>query len=147
MASLLQLFSLFFPCLLIYTASSNQIPKHYIVYMGSSSEVNDEAAESDHLQLLSTVIPRQDSGRISLIHHYNHALRGFSAMLTENEASELAGHDGVVSLFPDSVLQLHTTRSWDFLEGQSRPRFSHGSYQHKSSYDVIIGMIDGGTLP
>ncbi|KAK6289883.1 hypothetical protein POUND7_001424 [Theobroma cacao] len=147
MASLLQLFSLFFPCLLIYTASSNQIPKHYIVYMGSSSEVNDEAAESDHLQLLSTVIPRQDSGRISLIHHYNHALRGFSAMLTENEASELAGHDGVVSLFPDSVLQLHTTRSWDFLEGQSRPRFSHGSYQHKSSYDVIIGMIDGGIWP
>lgn len=60
-----------------------------------------------------------------------------------------AGRDGVVSVFPDSVLQLHTTRSWDFLEGNSKAklkRMRHGSYlHHKSSYDVIIGMIDGGT--
>ncbi|XP_022767949.1 CO(2)-response secreted protease-like [Durio zibethinus] len=147
MASLLQLCSLFLTCLLICSASSNQTPKHYVVYMGSSSEENNEAAESDHLQLLTSVIPREDKERISLINHYNHAFRGFSAMLTEDEASDLSGRDGIVSVFPDSVLLLHTTRSWDFLEGKSSARFRHRSYQHKSSYDVIIGMIDGGIWP
>ncbi|XVE90723.1 hypothetical protein DITRI_Ditri20bG0100200 [Diplodiscus trichospermus] len=151
MASLLQLiiFSFFLPCLLICSVSSNQTPKHYVVYMGSSSEQNTEAAESDHLQLLSTVIPRHDRERISLINHYNHAFRGFSAMLTENEASELSRRDGIVSVFPDSNLQLQTTRSWDFLEGKSEAKLWNGWYHqhHNSSYDVIIGIIDGGIWP
>ena len=33
-----------------------------------------------------------ESERISLIRHYSHAFKGFSAMLTENEASVLAGN-------------------------------------------------------
>ncbi|XVE95758.1 hypothetical protein REPUB_Repub02eG0127200 [Reevesia pubescens] len=149
MASLLQLFSVFLPCLLICSASSNQTPKHYVVYMGSSSEEKSEGAESDHVQLLSTVIPRQERERIFIINQYNHAFKGFSAMLTQNEASELSRRDGIVSVFPDSILQLHTTRSWDFIEGLSKPKFRHAatSYNHKSSYDVIIGMIDGGIWP
>jgi hypothetical protein len=42
-----------------------------------------------------------ESERISLIHHYSHAFKGFSAMLTENEASVLAGNTLV--LFPCSI--------------------------------------------
>ncbi|KAG4164240.1 hypothetical protein ERO13_A13G000100v2 [Gossypium hirsutum] len=140
MSCLLQLLSFF---LIISSATSIQTPKHYVVYMGSSA---GETAESDHLQLLSTVIPREERERISITNHYNHALRGFSAMLTDDEASELSGRDGVVSVFPDSILQLHTTRSWDFLDDNSNPKLNRGSYlqPHKSSYDVIIGMIDTG---
>ncbi|KAA3454190.1 CO(2)-response secreted protease-like [Gossypium australe] len=144
MSCLLQLLSFF---LIISSATSIQTPKHYVVYMGSSA---GETAEPDHLQLLSTVIPREERERISITNHYNHALRGFSAMLTDDEASELSaselsGRDGVVSVFPDSILQLHTTRSWDFLDENSNPKLNHGSYlPHKSNYDVIIGMIDTG---
>ncbi|KAK8532057.1 hypothetical protein V6N12_053508 [Hibiscus sabdariffa] len=138
MASVLQLLSVSLVChLLITCCSSDQTPKHYVVYMGSS---DGETAESEHLQLLSTVIPRADSERIYLTNHYNHAFTGFSAMLTDTEASELS----------DPILQLHTTRSWDFLDGKSNPKLKGGSYPyppHKSNYDVIIGMIDGGIWP
>ncbi|KAK8611350.1 hypothetical protein V6N13_131404 [Hibiscus sabdariffa] len=148
MASVLQLLSVSLVChLLITCCSSDQTPKHYVVYMGSS---DGETAESEHLQLLSTVIPRADSERIYLTNHYNHAFTGFSAMLTDTEASELSGREGIVSVFEDPILQLHTTRSWDFLDGKSNPKLKGGSYPyppHKSNYDVIIGMIDGGIWP
>lgn len=54
-----------------------------------------------------------------------------------------AEHEKVVKVFPDRILQLHTTRSWDFLEAQS----GLGSERaHKrASSDIIIGLIDTGT--
>ncbi|KAF5736682.1 hypothetical protein HS088_TW14G00832 [Tripterygium wilfordii] len=112
--------------------------------MGSSSDGNSDASE--HLELLSSIIPSHESERISLIHHFRYAFKGFSAILTEKEASLLSGHDGIVSIFPDPILQLHTTRSWDFLEAESGVRFSHNHQQHVSS-DVIIGIIDTGIWP
>lgn len=55
-----------------------------------------------------------------------------------------AGHEKVVSVFPDLVLQLHTTRSWDFLEVGSSER-TRSRYHHPSN-DVIVGIIDTGKL-
>lgn len=55
-----------------------------------------------------------------------------------------AGHPDIVSVFPDSVLQLHTTRSWDFLETERRILRASATYNKHVSSDVIIGMIDTG---
>ncbi|KAG6783262.1 hypothetical protein POTOM_012707 [Populus tomentosa] len=55
------------------------------------------------------------------------------------------GHDGIVSIFRDPILQLHTTRSWDFLEAASGMQYKHK--QPSMSSDVIIGMIDTGIWP
>ncbi|XP_010251788.1 PREDICTED: CO(2)-response secreted protease-like [Nelumbo nucifera] len=136
--------------LLLYGTTAAQKPQSYIVYMGSSSKSNGEsdtepAAELAHLQLLSSIIPSEESQRLSLIHSYNHAIKGFSAMLTEKEASSLSGHEKVVSVFPDPVLQLHTTRSWDFLDSESGIR--SGIKYPQASSDVIIGIIDTGIWP
>lgn len=53
----------------------------------------------------------------------------------------------MVSVFPDPVLELHTTRSWDFLESDLGMKpYSYGTpklHQHSSS-DIIIGVIDTG---
>ncbi|KAJ4720463.1 Subtilisin-like protease [Melia azedarach] len=156
-SSLLQLLPFLIICLqylLVFvgsTTSSNEIiPKSYVVYMGSSSRSNLNI-ELAHLQLLSSIIPSEESRRISLIHHYKHAFRGFSAMLTEKEASILSEHDGVVSVFPDPVYELHTTRSWDFLEDAAtakpgRSTFVNRRYQ-KAASDIIIGVIDTGVWP
>jgi hypothetical protein len=57
----------------------------------------------------------------------------------------LAGHERVVSVFKDRALQLHTTRSWDFLEVQSGLR--SGRLGRRASGDVIIGIIDTGVWP
>jgi len=56
------------------------------------------------------------------------------------------GNDGVVSVFEDPILELHTTRSWDFLESDLGMR-PHGILKHHqhSSNDIIIGVIDTGT--
>jgi len=51
----------------------------------------------------------------------------------------------VVSVFQDPILQLHTTRSWDFLESDLGMR-PHDILKHQhSSNDIIIGVIDTGT--
>ncbi|PON69886.1 Subtilase [Trema orientale] len=130
--------------------ASDQIPKHYVIYMGapnpSISNGNEGAAELAHLQLLSSIVPRHGSERISVIHNYHHAFRGFSAMLTENEASLLSDHSDVVSVFPDAMLQLQTTRSWDFIEGKGGRLSKWGLDKHVSS-DIIIGIVDSGIWP
>ncbi|OVA13808.1 Peptidase S8/S53 domain [Macleaya cordata] len=55
-------------------------------------------------------------------------------------------HDEIVSIFADPTLQLHTTRSWDFLDTESGIRSKH-RYPHVSGEDVIIGVIDTGIWP
>ncbi|CAN4111372.1 unnamed protein product [Withania somnifera] len=130
-------------------ASNDQTPKSYIVYMGSPLNNNGdpvEISELTHLQMLSSIIPSEESERISLKHSYHHAYRGFCALLTRQEATLLSGHEEVVSVFPDPILELHTTRSWDFL---GLPSY-HSSYHynhHSSNYDVIVGVIDTGIWP
>ncbi|XAR58180.1 Tripeptidyl-peptidase II [Bertholletia excelsa] len=136
--------------LMISPIASNPTPQRYVVYMGSTSSNGDggDATDAAHLELLSSVIPSEDHERLSLIYSYNHAFKGFSAMLTQKEASILSARDEVVSIFPDPLLQLHTTRSWDFLDSESGIESSSRIYQqlHVSS-DIIIGMIDTGIWP
>lgn len=46
--------------------------------------------------------------------------------------------DGVVRVIPNHMMQLHTTRSWDFLG------FSQSSVGPNLEGDVVIGLIDTG---
>ncbi|KEH19206.1 subtilisin-like serine protease [Medicago truncatula] len=135
--------------LICNTTIADQITKPYVVYMGNNiNGEDDQIPESVHIELLSSIIPSEESERIKLIHHYNHAFSGFSAMLTQSEASALSGHDGVVSVFPDPILELHTTRSWDFLDSDlgMKPSTNVLTHQH-SSNDIIIALIDTGIWP
>ncbi|KAF6165587.1 hypothetical protein GIB67_029918 [Kingdonia uniflora] len=54
-------------------------------------------------------------------------------------------HNDVISIFPDPILQLHTTRSWDFLASESGTGSDHRSPPVSS--DIIIGIIDTGIWP
>ncbi|CAA0831065.1 CO(2)-response secreted protease [Striga hermonthica] len=62
---------------------------------------------------------------------------------------------GVVSGFPDSGLQLHTTHSWDFLLAQDHafqaipPSVSppYASNFSAGAYETIIGLLDSGIWP
>ncbi|KAL8159645.1 hypothetical protein V2J09_001182 [Rumex salicifolius] len=135
--------------LLSSLSASDDSAKSYIVYMGGSNGEEDiKVAESAHLHFLSSVISRENGKRVKLGHVFYHAFRGFSAMLTDKEASLISGNEGVVSVFPDRKLKLHTTRSWDFLaEEEGIPSF-HQYYQSFSTADdVIIGVIDTGIIP
>ena len=53
-----------------------------------------------------------------------------------------AGMEGVVSVFPSRTLQLHTTRSWNFMG------FTEDIKRNQAvESDVIIGVIDTGIWP
>ncbi|WOK94661.1 CO(2)-response secreted protease-like isoform X2 [Canna indica] len=145
MAKILQ-FLFFVLASLSFCVTSNQVAEPYVVYMGSTLQGGDhETLQTTHLQMLSSVIPSGEEERVSLMQSYHYAFKGFSARLTETEAALLSGYDEVVSVFPDQMLQLHTTRSWDFLDVES----DIGSHRlrHKASNDVIIGIIDSGIWP
>ncbi|KAE8736156.1 putative Basic-leucine zipper transcription factor family protein [Hibiscus syriacus] len=57
----------------------------------------------------------------------------FAVLLSAEEANSIAESPGVVSVFPDPVLELHTTRSWDFLKKIIGAR----SYGESLQRDVI----------
>jgi hypothetical protein len=72
-------------------------------------------------------------------------LSGFAARLSKDEANSIAQQSGVVSVFPNPTLKLHTTRSWDFLKLQTHIKLD-STFSNSSSSDVIIGMLDSGSL-
>ncbi|KAK2983376.1 hypothetical protein RJ640_020816, partial [Escallonia rubra] len=103
----------------------------------------------DHTQLLRSLL-RRKSNRVVRV--YKHGFSGFAARLSEKEAQAIAQKPGVVSVFPDKVLKLHTTRSWHFLEDQTDGqvfKFSSGSDSDAKSAgsDTIIGFLDTGIWP
>lgn len=115
----------------------------YIVYMGSSRDSERDFIVSSHVELLSSVLGSDEDAHLSLVYSYSHAFTGFSAVMSKEQATAISEKVGVVSVFPDPVLQLHTTRSWDFLQtesGLSAPTYT-------TTGDSIIGMIDTGVWP
>ncbi|XP_062196653.1 CO(2)-response secreted protease-like [Phragmites australis] len=132
----------------LLSAEPDHTKESYVVYMGSPSGGgggDPEEVQATHLQMMSSIVPSDEQGRVALRQSYYHAFEGFAADLTEKEAAALSGHERVVSVFRDSPLQLHTTRSWDFLEVQSGLR--SGRLGRRASGDVIIGIVDTGVWP
>lgn len=86
----------------------------------------------------------------SVVQTYSNGFAGFAARLSEDEAKSIAQKPGVVSVFPDPVLQLHTTRSWDFLKYQTDLKIdstpSSPSDSSSTGADTIIGILDTGKL-
>ncbi|KAL5220226.1 hypothetical protein ABZP36_024939 [Zizania latifolia] len=134
------------------SAEPDQTRESYVVYMGGGGgggggQVEAEAVRAKHMEMLtSVVVPGGEQGRVvALTQSYHHAFEGFAAELTEKEAAALSGHERVVSVFRDRALELHTTRSWDFLDVQSGLRSDR--LGRRASGDVIIGIVDTGVWP
>ncbi|KAH7512170.1 hypothetical protein FEM48_Zijuj12G0062100 [Ziziphus jujuba var. spinosa] len=123
--------------------------KHYIVFMGQHSYPDSESVISSNHELLSSVVGSINEAKKVAVHHYTKSFRGFSAMLTPEQANKLSKSSSVVSIFESTVHRLHTTRSWDFLVNdygsqQTKQLFETDSKQHD---DVIIGHFDSGVWP
>lgn len=65
--------------------------------------------------------------------------------MSKNEANSIAQQPGVVSVFPDHIMKLHTTRSWDFLKSLPHIEVDNKLSNSSSSSDIIIGMLDTGS--
>ncbi|GMP74054.1 hypothetical protein CsSME_00031587 [Camellia sinensis var. sinensis] len=153
--------------ILYLSASSSSSAQHYeqpqprqvyIVYFGEhSGEKTTHEIEDDHHSYLFSVKGSKEEAKASLIYSYKNVINGFSALLTQDEASKLSEMKGVVSVFRSHPKKhrLHTTRSWDFISlleagnGEANHPYPYEELLHKASYgkDVIVGMIDSGIWP
>ncbi|OAY82290.1 Subtilisin-like protease SBT3.3 [Ananas comosus] len=88
----------------------------------------------------------ESQAREALVYSYKHSFSGFAALLNSTQATTLSNMEGVISVFRSKVLQLHTTRSWDFMglaldTGEATP------LQLKYGDDVVVGIFDTGIWP
>ncbi|KAK9727173.1 hypothetical protein RND81_05G263300 [Saponaria officinalis] len=107
--------------------------------MGSIS--NEYSALSQHISVLQKVVVGR-SAEETIIRSYKRSFNGFAARLKVKEYENLKSLKEVVSVFPSRMLQLQTTRSWDYL-GLPQPT----PEQLNAESDVIIGVIDSGIWP
>ncbi|KAI9161697.1 hypothetical protein LWI28_019847 [Acer negundo] len=126
-------------CLLFFVAffakCHSQEKKVHVVYMGEKLRGNINA-ESVHHSMLESILGSAEAAQESLVYSYGRSFNGFAAKLSDEEAAGFSGMEGVVSVLPNTILKLHTTRSWDFMGfNQSPVAGQHGG-------DVIIGMMD-----
>jgi len=79
-----------------------------------------------------------------MIYTYNTLIHGFSTRLTPQEAESLQKQPGVLSVLPETVYQLHTTRSPLFLGLEKSESLLPAS---ASVSEVTIGVLDTGVWP
>ncbi|KAK8544380.1 hypothetical protein V6N13_056162 [Hibiscus sabdariffa] len=119
-------------CISISSTSVEEDRKIYIAYLGSLPD-GDYIPTSHHFTLLQALF-KQSSAENYLIRSYRRSFNGF--------AKKLASFKGVVSVFPNKVYHLQTTRSWDFMG------FNQTAKRNATAEsNVIIGAIDTGIWP
>ncbi|KAL6005540.1 hypothetical protein ACLOJK_006107 [Asimina triloba] len=131
--------------LILRTGSYRGGDKHeelviYVVYMGDAPE--EGMSMASHHAMLGHVLGSPSKAKDSLVYSYGKSFNGFAAKLSDDEAARFSGMDGVVSVMPNTKLQLHTTRSWDFM-GFPLNRSTHPAHEG----DIIVGLLDSGIWP
>ncbi|KAL8141416.1 hypothetical protein V2J09_007437 [Rumex salicifolius] len=115
----------------------------YIVYMGSLPNDVSYSPSSHHLKILRSVLDQgSTSAENYMIRSYYNSFNGFVAKITETEKQRLSDLEDVVSVFPDGIMKVQTTRSWDFMgfpESVKRNKMEES--------DIIIGVLDTGIWP
>ncbi|CAF1997607.1 unnamed protein product [Brassica oleracea] len=113
----------------------------YIAYMGALPEKASYSPMSHHQNILQEVI-ELSSVEDSLVRSYGRSFNGFAAKLTESERDKLAGMEGVVSVFPDTLYKPLTTRSYEFMGLGDKSK-----HVPNIETDIIVGVIDHGIWP
>ncbi|XP_024517215.1 subtilisin-like protease SBT4.12 isoform X2 [Selaginella moellendorffii] len=117
----------------------------YIVYLGGKGSRHSLQLVHRHGKILDSVTSSEVESP-EIVYSYKHGFDGFAARMTPKQAKAIAGMRDVVSVFPSKTLQLHTTRSWEFLETFSTGR-SYSRRRLGEGADVIVGVMDTGIWP
>ncbi|KAK7328809.1 hypothetical protein VNO77_22933 [Canavalia gladiata] len=136
-------------CCCCLFASSNVAKKTFIIHMKQHTKPSIYPTHHDwytaSLQSLST---STDSD--PLLYSYTNAYSGFAASLDDAQVQELLRSDAVLGVYEDTLYQLHTTRTPQFLglETQTGLWEGHSTQDlNQASHDVIIGVLDTGVWP
>lgn len=120
----------------------------YIVQMNNhqkpTSYITHHEWYADSLQSLASTTPD------AILYTYTNAYHGFSASLDPDQVEALRQSDSVLGVYEDTVYQLHTTRTPEFLgiENELGLWSGHTPQQlNAAAHDVIIGVLDTGVWP
>ncbi|KAI4321066.1 hypothetical protein MLD38_034487 [Melastoma candidum] len=114
--------------------------KTYIVHMDRR---NMPAAFADHTKWYGSSL-KSVSEEAEFLYTYKSALHGFSTRLTPEEAELLVAKEGILSVTPEVVYELHTTRTPEFLGLAKSDAVLPSSV---SESEVILGVLDTGAWP
>ncbi|KZV51893.1 hypothetical protein F511_09157 [Dorcoceras hygrometricum] len=139
---------------ILASCTSETTKKTYIVHMDKWAKPEKF---TDHIQWYSSLIYSVASRTTGtgdenshfenrVIYNYQTAFHGVAALLSEEEVKKLQEEDGVVAVFPETVYQLHTTRSPVFLGLEHEDSTSIWS-DVLSDHDVVVGVLDTGIWP
>ncbi|KAJ8769982.1 hypothetical protein K2173_009064 [Erythroxylum novogranatense] len=134
------------------------VKKSYIVYLGAHehsrygrqvTDSHQERATNSHHEFLASFLKSTEKAKEAIIYSYNKHINGFSALLEEEEAAQIAQHPNVVSVFPSRGKKLHTTHSWEFLNQEKNGVIHAKALMNRARYgeDVIIANLDTGVWP
>ncbi|KAI4314687.1 hypothetical protein L6164_027573 [Bauhinia variegata] len=142
--------SIFYLFLLVIVAETSFCfsAKVYVVYMGSNTgEEPDDILKQNHQMLTIVHGGSIEQAQASHVYSYKHGFRGFAAKLTDEQAAQISKMPGVVSVFPNSKRNLHTTHSWDFMGLLDDETMEILGYSTKNQANIIVGFIDTGIWP
>ncbi|XP_021730191.1 subtilisin-like protease SBT1.3 [Chenopodium quinoa] len=133
--------------LLCFNFVASTTKKTYIIQMDNSAMPLVFTNHFDwYSSKIGSIVADNDVEDSRVIYNYQHAFHGLAAQLTEEEASRLGRDHGVVALFPETMYQLHTTRSPMFL-GLDREEVVIDKARAQGNYDVVVGVLDTGIWP
>ncbi|PWA35410.1 peptidase S8, subtilisin-related protein [Artemisia annua] len=118
----------------------------YIVQLSSPRD-HTFAQNEDLESWYSTFLPKinlDSEKKPQMVYAYRNVLKGFAAKLTIEQVKEMKEKDGVISVWPQRVLSLHTTHTPNFLGLQLDLGIWRGSNYGKG---IIIGVLDTGITP
>ncbi|XP_065866889.1 subtilisin-like protease SBT1.4 [Euphorbia lathyris] len=128
---------------LSFSLRSSHRPQTFIVHVSKSHKPTLFSSHHDWYSfILKSLPPSPHTPKI--LYTYTRATNGFSAHLSSDQASSLLRHSGIISVIPDEIRRLHTTRTPHFLGLSSGyGLWPNGAYGE----DIIIGVLDTGIWP
>ncbi|BAD53012.1 subtilisin-like serine proteinase [Oryza sativa Japonica Group] len=141
-----RLVSLLLLCFWMLFIRAHGSRKLYIAYLGDRKHARPDDVVASHHDTLSSVLGSKDESLSSIIYNYKHGFSGFAAMLTAEQAEQLAELPEVISVQRSRRYRTATTRSWDFL-GLDYQKPSELLRRSNHGQEIIIGIIDTGIWP
>ncbi|KAJ0240939.1 Subtilisin-like protease [Hirschfeldia incana] len=129
-----------------FLARANAVRKVHIVYLGEKQHDDPEFVTESHHQMLWSLLGSKEDAHDSMVYSYRHGFSGFAAKLTKSQAKQIADLPEVVHVTPNSVYELATTRTWDYL-GLSAATPKNLLNDSNMGEEVIIGVVDSGVWP
>ncbi|KAG8371769.1 hypothetical protein BUALT_Bualt13G0122700 [Buddleja alternifolia] len=112
----------------------------YIVYLGHSRGHDPFLTSDYHVRLLTNVFQSKEEAMQAMLYSYKH-------IFSENIYTKAnADTREVISVFKSEILDLHTTRSWDFM-GLTLDHNEGTPLQLALGDDIIVGVFDSGVWP